>query len=46
MVMPLYDDNPFKLPHTPVVTWSLIGITMVAFILEFSANDKIGRAHV
>ena len=39
MVMPLYDDNPFKLPHTPVVSWSLIGITIVAFILEFSAND-------
>ena len=39
MVMPLYDDNPFKLPQTPVVSWSLIGITIVAFILEFSAND-------
>ena len=24
MVMPLYDDNPFRLPHRPVVTWSLI----------------------
>ena len=40
MVMPLYDDNPFKLPQTPVVTWSLIGVTIVAFILEFSANDN------
>jgi membrane associated rhomboid family serine protease len=39
MVMPLYDDNPFKLPQTPVVSWSLIGVTIVAFILEFSAND-------
>jgi membrane associated rhomboid family serine protease len=39
MVMPLYDDNPFKLPHPPVVSWSLIGITVVAFIFEFSAND-------
>ena len=31
MVMPLYDDNPFKLPQTPVVSWSLIGFTIVAF---------------
>ena len=39
MVMPLYDDNPFKLPHTPVVSWSLIGVTIVAFVIEFSAHD-------
>ena len=24
MVMPLYDDNPFRLPVRPVVTWGLI----------------------
>lgn len=40
MVMPLYDDNPFKLPHTPVVSWSLIGITILSFFMEFSANDN------
>ncbi|MPZ41571.1 MAG: rhomboid family intramembrane serine protease [Rhizobiales bacterium] len=40
MVMPIYDDNPFKLQHTPVVSWSLIGITIVAFIVEFSAHDN------
>ena len=39
MVMPLYDDNPFKQPHTPVVTWSLIAVTIVAFIFEFSTKD-------
>ena len=39
MVMPLYDDNPFKAPHTPVVTWSLIAVTIVAFVFEFSAHD-------
>jgi membrane associated rhomboid family serine protease len=39
MVMPLYDDNPFKQPHAPVVSWSLICITIVAFIFEFSAKD-------
>ena len=40
MVMPLYDDNPFKATHTPVVSWSLIAITIVAFIFEFSAHDN------
>lgn len=39
MVMPLYDDNPFKLPERPVATWSIIGITIVTFVLEFSAHD-------
>jgi membrane associated rhomboid family serine protease len=39
MVMPLYDDNPFKQSHTPVVSWSLICITIVAFVFEFSAHD-------
>jgi membrane associated rhomboid family serine protease len=40
MVMPLYDDNPFKLPQTPVVSWSLIGFTIFSFFLEFSATDN------
>jgi membrane associated rhomboid family serine protease len=39
MVMPLYDDNPFRLPQTPVVSWLLIGVTLVTFVLEFSAHD-------
>jgi membrane associated rhomboid family serine protease len=34
MVMPLYDDNPFKLPHRPVMTWSLIGANIFFFMLE------------
>jgi membrane associated rhomboid family serine protease len=40
MVMPLYDDNPFKLPRTPVMSWTLIGLTIVAYFLEFSVNDN------
>jgi membrane associated rhomboid family serine protease len=40
MVMPLYDDNPFKLPQPPVVSWGLIGFTIFAFFFEFSANDN------
>src|SRR5438445_12270768 len=38
MVMPLYDDNPFKLPHRPVVTWSLIAINLVVFMIEFGTD--------
>jgi len=34
MVLPLYDDNPFKLPHRPVVTWSLIGLNLLVFLIE------------
>ena len=32
MVMPLYDDNPFRLPHRPIVTWSLIGLNFLVFL--------------
>jgi membrane associated rhomboid family serine protease len=32
MVMPLYDDNPFRLPHRPIVTWSLIGVNLLVFL--------------
>lgn len=39
MVMPLYDDNPFKQPRLPLVTWCLIGFTFVAFVFEFSSHD-------
>ena len=34
MVMPLYDDNPFRLPHRPIVTWSLIGVNFLVFLLS------------
>jgi rhomboid family protein len=39
MVMPLYDDNPFKLPHTPVVSWSLIGANIVFFTFEIGSGS-------
>jgi membrane associated rhomboid family serine protease len=35
MVLPLYDDNPFKLPHRPIVTWTLIGVNFLVFLIEF-----------
>src|SRR5438094_892164 len=34
MVMPLWDDNPFKLPVKPVVTWSLIAVNVLVFVFE------------
>ncbi len=40
MVMPLYDDNPFKLPQPPVMSWFLFGFTIFAFFVEFSATDN------
>jgi membrane associated rhomboid family serine protease len=38
MVMPLYDDNPFKLPHRPIVTWGLIVVNIVIFFAEVGAS--------
>jgi rhomboid family protein len=38
MVMPLYDDNPFKLPHRPVVTWGLIAINFIVFMIEYGSE--------
>jgi membrane associated rhomboid family serine protease len=32
MVMPLYDDNPFTLPHRPYVTWSLIVVNVLIYL--------------
>jgi membrane associated rhomboid family serine protease len=39
MVMPLYDDNPFKLKQTPVITWALIGMNIFVFFLEFGSDS-------
>ncbi|MCC6890989.1 MAG: rhomboid family intramembrane serine protease [Hyphomicrobiales bacterium] len=39
MAMPLYDDNPFSHARPPVVSWTLIAITIASFITEFSVND-------
>jgi membrane associated rhomboid family serine protease len=39
MVMPLYDDNPFTKPTKPVVTWGLIAINVLVFLLQTGAPD-------
>jgi membrane associated rhomboid family serine protease len=38
MVFPLYDENPFKLPRPPYVTWGLIVLNVVIFLVEVSAD--------
>lgn len=43
MVMPLYDDNPFRLPHRPIVTWSLIGVNLLVFLAEIGATGNPGE---
>jgi membrane associated rhomboid family serine protease len=40
MVMPLYDDNPFKLPHRPVVTWCLIGVNIFVYLIEATGTGQ------
>jgi membrane associated rhomboid family serine protease len=40
MVFPLYDDNPFKLPVPPYVTWSLIGFNVVIFLIQVSSSPE------
>lgn len=39
MVVPLYDDNPFRMPHRPIVTWSLIGLNVLIFVAEIGIGD-------
>jgi membrane associated rhomboid family serine protease len=41
MVMPLWDDNPLKLPKWPVVTWGLIAANVAMFIFAVSASPEI-----
>ena len=38
MVMPIYDDNPFRLPHRPIVTWLLIVANIGMFLLEWAVG--------
>ena len=39
MVLPLYDDNPFKLPVRPIVTWLLILANVLVFMVEVGGSD-------
>jgi membrane associated rhomboid family serine protease len=44
MVLPLYDDNPFKLPVKPVVTWLLILANVLVFLTELGVSDSEAQA--
>jgi len=41
MVLPIYDDNPFKLPHRPFVTWGLIALNFVIFFVELGSGNAV-----
>ena len=44
MVLPLYDDNPFKLPVKPIVTWLLILANVLVFLVELGGSDAETQA--
>ena len=39
--MPLWDDNPLKLPKLPIVTWGLIVANVLVFIVEASSTPQM-----
>ncbi len=44
MVFPLYDENPFKKPSLPFITWTLILINVAVFLLEIGSSQAGLRA--
>jgi len=46
MVFPLYDDNPLKLPVPPLVTWGLIAVNVVVFLIQVSSDAPAANAIV
>ena len=44
MVFPLYDENPFTLPRPPYVTWGLIALNVVIFLIEVSSDAQTTNA--
>src|ERR1700722_14390494 len=44
MVFPLYDDNPFKLPVKPLVTWFLVLAKVLVFLVEVGGSDSEAQA--
>jgi rhomboid family protein len=41
MVMPLWDESPLKLAKLPVVTWGLIAVNVLVFIVTSMAPDEM-----
>jgi membrane associated rhomboid family serine protease len=46
MVLPLYDDNPLKLPVRPIVTWILISANLAVFVIEMGGGEESAQAMV
>jgi rhomboid family protein len=44
VVFPLYDDNPLKFPVPPLVTWGLIALNVLIFIIEVSSSTEASNA--
>lgn len=44
MVFPLYDDNPLKFPVPPFVTWGLIALNVLIFIVQVSSDSTAANA--
>ena len=42
--MPLWDDNPLKLPKLPMVTWGLIVANVVVFTFTAAAPPDMQPA--
>jgi membrane associated rhomboid family serine protease len=34
MVVPIYDENPLRLPHRPIITWGLIVLNILIYLAE------------
>jgi membrane associated rhomboid family serine protease len=46
MIIPLWDENPFKKARWPVVSWTLIGINIVVFLAVAGMSDDAYQAFV
>ena len=44
MVIPLYDENPFKWAIPPYATWALIAVNVIVFALQAGASDDTATA--
>jgi membrane associated rhomboid family serine protease len=44
MVFPLYDDNPFKFRVLPYVTWGLIALNVLVFLVQASSDAAGAKA--
>jgi membrane associated rhomboid family serine protease len=46
MILPLWDENPFKKDRWPVVSWTLIGLNIAVFLAVSGMSDEAYQAFV